>query len=402
MGTNVFANMFEVSSKGSSGKSALPVGDICFTPPPTPAGVEPPIPYPNMAQVTDLDKGSSKVLICNKMASLEKNSYMKTSTGNEAAKPSTMKGGIISKTTKGKAYYVQWSSDVKYEGKGVCRHIDMTSWNHGSQSGNGAVLPDLSMQDPPSPCKAIMEKVESACSAKVEKKGKKLSHKIDHMKYCEGLMDLPTEANTQNIDIDSVLSKEMKEFMLEIKSSKASGKRMARAAAGMAMAAESNECVNASRCVFKDYKNTDSAKDENGKPESHCCPGQSGHHVIPEAMGAQLNGLECWPDHGAAPTICVEGVNNTHGTHGIIHQNLLRNFKKGEKIDCKAVFNLAAGSVRDTFPDCDKGCSAQQLVANKAKPCKDCTPTKIDAKAGTGRRKEPGKTLEGNIIRKKK
>ena len=40
-------------------------------------------------------------------------------------------------TTKGKAYFIAWSMDVKVESENVVRHLDMTTHNHGSKNATG-------------------------------------------------------------------------------------------------------------------------------------------------------------------------------------------------------------------------------------------------------------------------
>ena len=59
MPTTVFANMMGISHMGSGGKS-LVFPDVCKTP--TPAGPVP-IPYPNLAESSTLQSGSSTVTI---------------------------------------------------------------------------------------------------------------------------------------------------------------------------------------------------------------------------------------------------------------------------------------------------------------------------------------------------
>ena len=134
MGTSVFANGMEISCKASSGKSIAAFPDVCFTPPqapPTPPGV--PIPYPNTGMGSDCSGGSKNVKIGNKEVMLKDSSYFKSSTGDEAG--SAPKKGAVTSKTKGKVYFTSWSSDVKFEGENVCRHLDMTTHNHASQTG---------------------------------------------------------------------------------------------------------------------------------------------------------------------------------------------------------------------------------------------------------------------------
>jgi len=133
MSSHVFANGQEIASKVSTGKSVAAFPDTCLSPPSPPAGPVP-LPYPNTGEAKDLDKGSSKVLIKDKMIALEDTSYFSKSMGNEAATKSQGMG-VITGTIQGGVYFKNWSMDVKVEGKGVPRNIDMTTHNHASETG---------------------------------------------------------------------------------------------------------------------------------------------------------------------------------------------------------------------------------------------------------------------------
>jgi hypothetical protein len=56
-------------------------------------------------------------------------SYFSTSTGDEPATEAFQKG-VATNVIKGKAYFTNWSSDVKVEGLNVCRHLDLMTHNH--------------------------------------------------------------------------------------------------------------------------------------------------------------------------------------------------------------------------------------------------------------------------------
>jgi hypothetical protein len=121
MPVTVGANMMTVVHKGSNGISnAFP--DVCKTPAPPAPPI--PIPYPNIAQSSDLSGGSQKVKADGKSVAIDGCCFM-TSTGNEAG--SLM--GVASNKIKGKAEFVNFSFDVKVEGKGVCRSMDLMLHN---------------------------------------------------------------------------------------------------------------------------------------------------------------------------------------------------------------------------------------------------------------------------------
>lgn len=96
--------------------------DVCKTP--APPGSPIPIPYPNMAFSSDTAKGTKKVK-CDGKPVCVKDSNFKTSTGDE---PGLAKG-IASNKTKGKAEFVNYSFDTKFEGKNVPRAFDLMLHN---------------------------------------------------------------------------------------------------------------------------------------------------------------------------------------------------------------------------------------------------------------------------------
>ena len=96
--------------------------DVCKTP--SPAGPIP-IPYPNIAMSSDTAKGSKKVKADGQSFCL-KDSNFKMSTGDEAGSAG---GGVVSNKIKGKAEFVNYSFDVKVEGKNVARAFDLMLHN---------------------------------------------------------------------------------------------------------------------------------------------------------------------------------------------------------------------------------------------------------------------------------
>lgn len=128
MGTNVYANDNEICCKAADGKSAAATPDVCMSPPSPPAGPVP-IPYPNTAFASDLANGSTTVFIKSSPIALKDVSYFSTSTGDEPATEAFQKG-VATSVIKGKAYFTNWSSDVKVEGLNVCRHLDLMTHNH--------------------------------------------------------------------------------------------------------------------------------------------------------------------------------------------------------------------------------------------------------------------------------
>ena len=128
--SSVFANGRTIIHKGDGYTQASATPDPCKTPSP---GGPVPVPYPNFARDSDLSKGSKKTKIEGNPIAL-KTSNLSTSTGDEGG---TAGGGIISSKTKGKLTWVAASIDVKVEGKGVVRFIDICLHN-GNMSNAGS------------------------------------------------------------------------------------------------------------------------------------------------------------------------------------------------------------------------------------------------------------------------
>lgn len=120
MSVTVGANFLSVVHGGSNGISiAFP--DVCQTP--SPAGPIP-IPYPNIAKSSDAAKQAKKVKADGEKLCV-KDSNFSTSVGDEAGSI----GGVASGKTKGKAEFINYSFDVKAEGKNVPRAFDLMLHN---------------------------------------------------------------------------------------------------------------------------------------------------------------------------------------------------------------------------------------------------------------------------------
>jgi hypothetical protein len=121
MANTVGVNKMSVVTKDSNGTTvAFP--DVCKTPGP---GGPIPIPYPNIARSSDTARGSKEVKVEGNPVCL-KDSNFSTSTGDEAG---TAGGGVVASKTRGKAEFVNFSFDVKFEGKNVPRALDLMFHN---------------------------------------------------------------------------------------------------------------------------------------------------------------------------------------------------------------------------------------------------------------------------------
>ena len=108
----------------TSGGSLATFPDVCLTPSP---GGPVPVPYPNLARSVDLADGTRTVAVDGSPIAVE-DSVFSRSTGDE---PGTQKG-VLSRAVMGEARFLNWSFDVKVEGKGACRLFDPMASNGGS------------------------------------------------------------------------------------------------------------------------------------------------------------------------------------------------------------------------------------------------------------------------------
>jgi uncharacterized Zn-binding protein involved in type VI secretion len=120
--SSVYANGRSILHEGDGLTQISGPPDVCKTP--TPGGPVP-IPYPNVAMDSDLAQGAKNVKIEGNPVAHE-GSNLSTSTGDEAGAAG---GGLMSSKTKGKLTFGTSSLDVKVEGKGVARFMEVTQHN---------------------------------------------------------------------------------------------------------------------------------------------------------------------------------------------------------------------------------------------------------------------------------
>jgi uncharacterized Zn-binding protein involved in type VI secretion len=141
--STVFANKQGLTN-ANSGAVSQSGPDVCLT---QVGNAVVPIPYTNVARSSTLEKGSKTVKVKGAMAAIDGCCYS-SSTGDQAGS----KKGVISGTVGGKAEFINYSSDVKIEGKGVCRNMDKMTHNNGNAIGtnrDSSADPPKSKQDPP-------------------------------------------------------------------------------------------------------------------------------------------------------------------------------------------------------------------------------------------------------------
>jgi hypothetical protein len=309
MANDVFANGREISCKKADGKSICAFPDVCFTPPEnptTPPGV--PIPYPNTGLAKDTTKGSKKVKISGKEVILKNKSHFKKSYGDEAG--CATKKGVITSKNRGKVYFNAWSMDVKFEGKNVVRHFDLTTHNHASLPANSPPWMYVdSMAIPPEdhPCEEEIKEANKACKgATTTGSGKTASRDCSS---CKG------------------------------------------------------DCKKAMACILVPKE-----KDK----EMCCAPGNTGHHMIEDhwVKGNADFPMAQGSGYDAAPTVCVEGgrYEKEHGEMHIVQGLKEESFMAGGENFGKD-WNYGQGKSASllahemTFEDssCSRGCMESQL-----------------------------------------
>ena len=345
MANNVFVNGREISCKAGDGKSNAAFPDVCFTPPdkvpPTPPGV--PVPYPNFSKAKDLAKGSKTVKVSGKPVMLKNVSYFKTSTGNEAAKP-TAKKGIVSSKVQGKTFAVSWSMNVKVEGKNVVRHMDLMTHNHGSMPGNTppwVFLDTADMNNASDDCKEETKKTQDC----IKKHSKKVTRDgADHY------------------------NKQKKDFCAD------------------------DDCKKTTECNLVPY-------------EWGCCDNKTPHHVVPahcfwppgtrtKAAGDRTFYPGCQGyDDKQAPCICLDGAtksskkaNGQLMQHGRVHiladaaeDKYMVNGKAGSW-KLREANEAGCDAVTQVKQKCDKECmKAQSEAAHKKMDINSDTPLRADS-----------------------
>jgi hypothetical protein len=341
MANEVYANGREISCKKADGKAICAFPDVCFTPPQTPAtppGV--PIPYPNTGMAKDTTSGSKKVKISGKEIMLRNKSYFKKSMGDEAG--CAPKKGILTSTNRGKVYFNSWSMNVKFEGQNVVRHLDVTTHNHRSVPGNTPIWPYLdgmAMADYLKKCAKDVEKEMTACS--------------EYTPYgtkdpCD---ELPPHGNMRDFGDAGVFADHV----------------------------AAHDCLAARRCQLV-------PKEPSGK-QPGCCAGQTGHHLVEGASFEGISGITKY-EYGKAPCVCVEGYNQSFGTHGIMHTFQSTAAPNTPTQNYSNARDTGASALNKTFPEseCNEDCIKAQIDAYHKKNNQINDNTQINT-IKTGRRK---------------
>jgi hypothetical protein len=117
MTLTVIVNDLTLVHRGSDGKAICSVPDVCKTPPA--------VPYVNTAFSRDLVNGSVTVFADGGNSCALKDSMFLPSYGDEPG----VGGGVISGVNKGQAKFINYSMDVKIEGRNAARLTDPMTMN---------------------------------------------------------------------------------------------------------------------------------------------------------------------------------------------------------------------------------------------------------------------------------
>lgn len=253
------------------------------------------------------------------------------------------KKGVVTSTNRGKVYFNAWSMDVKFEGENVVRHLDLTTHNHASQSG----------QTPPWPhIDSMALKPGGVCHKENKKIKEKCSPEKEWEKNCPTPPKHPGE-KPKGRDAIKAYEEKYKEYMSKFPA--------------FAQKCNENPCMKARKCMLLPYK-----------PDTGCCPGQTGDHIIdaasflgPKEHKEQARNkrpkIDGWKNYDvdAAPCVCAEGPNQVTATHGQLHTRrgvaaLHERDSKGNWSRKKAA-KVGAKAICKAFPD--SGCSQECLEA---------------------------------------
>jgi hypothetical protein len=131
-----------------------------------------------------------------------------------------------------------------------------------------------------------------------------------------------------------------------------------------------NPCTRARKCNLVPYDNKPGGRrNEPSTRGRGCCPGQTGHHLIPGAM-SERGGCPGY-NHGNAPTVCVESANQHSGSHGRVHRAMDARMRamaragrvQGGRISLDSTIDAAVRAHESAFPlsHCRAGCIRAQL-----------------------------------------
>jgi hypothetical protein len=138
-------------------------------------------------------------------------------------------------------------------------------------------------------------------------------------------------------------------------------------------AATTDKCTRARKCMLVPMEETDDRSKAKDKTKDEitkgCCPGQTGHHLIPGAFFEKSRGASGCSKYKyeKAPVVCAEGTTDTHGSHGAAHGAMNKAASKAmnasEMLSYEDARDAAIVSHAKTFPfsTCSRKCLQAQL-----------------------------------------
>ena len=140
------------------------------------------------------------------------------------------------------------------------------------------------------------------------------------------------------------------------------------------------KCQEARNCMMVPY---------GGSGSPNCCPGKTGHHILPNSLLQEVRGDSSTNVVGlkkvgdgaytvnGGPCVCVDGESHSSGDHGVIHDKtkgkLRAILEAGKTVDFETAKNKVAEAHGETFvkpdgkPQCSPACTAAQIDASLAK-----------------------------------
>ena len=195
----------------------------------------------------------------------------------------------------------------------------------------------------------------------LEKQGKRLQGLADEFK-----------------DFDKLSPKEQEEKVLKL------------GAEGQDVLATLNDCTRARKCSLVPKSKKDGSRNVETADGMGCCGGQTGHHLI---YGKMMEDAGCSKEYEyeTAPTVCVEGFSQNHGSHGRVHDKMdeqvtgLANGKKltNGTMSMDQAIDSAVKSHQEAFPAsrCRESCIRAQLEEYYKDKCPNARPSAVN-KAG--------------------
>jgi hypothetical protein len=213
-------------------------------------------------------------------------------------------------------------------------------------------------------------------------------------------IDQLKELYDEVVDYVDTLKQKLGDFKSFLDRYKKEGASEALMADVMDVLATINACTRYRKCMLVPYRNKYGGGDVEPANRGGCCPGQTGHHLIPDAL--TKNGACPGYNKRDAPVVCVEGKNQYHGSHGRVHNMtdlMIRGLAgKGGTIATDKAIAAAVTAHQISFPlsKCSADCIKAQLEAYYNSKCPNTQLPAVDKQGNTvqGDTVEPDELLD--------